>query len=205
MTDGSFCATISPVAIDAIFLDLDGVAADFVGGFLRLAGLDRVHVFANWAPGASCMFDALGIPEATGWSMVGMGGTAFWAELDAMPEGLRLWEELRMIAPTTWLTAPPRSMPAAGFAAAGKVQWLKRQFGPAFNRYLLGPDKRACAWRTSVLIDDNDRNVEAFKAAGGNAILWPQHWNRHHAVTDCNRKLDLVMVELERVQKARRY
>jgi 5'(3')-deoxyribonucleotidase len=31
----------------------------------------------------------------------------------------------------------------------------------------------------SCLIDDDEKNIKAFREAGGNALLFPQPWNGH--------------------------
>lgn len=47
-----------------------------------------------------------------------------------------------------------------------------------------------------ILIDDRDKNVDHFIAAGGNAILFPQVWNSNHAVQD---RMKFVADELGRL------
>ena len=49
-----------------------------------------------------------------------------------------------------------------------------------FRRYALTPQKHLLAGPNRILIDDNDRNIEAFRAAGGIGILFPQPWNANH-------------------------
>jgi hypothetical protein len=51
---------------------------------------------------------------------------------------------------------------------------------PKFRNYVMGPAKHLCANSKHVLIDDYDRNINNFKAAGGHTILFPQFWNVAH-------------------------
>lgn len=64
---------------------------------------------------------------------------------------------------------------------AGKAEWI-RDFCPKFlhRQFLIGPSKTFCAHPDSLLIDDADKNVAAFREAGGQALLVPRPWNEAH-------------------------
>ena len=64
---------------------------------------------------------------------------------------------------------------------AGKADWIKR-FAPKWmhRNFLIGPPKHLCAQPGAVLIDDADKNVDAFNAHGGKGILLPRPWNSLH-------------------------
>lgn len=61
---------------------------------------------------------------------------------------------------------------------AGKLDWIHR-FTPRWlhRQFLVGPKKQFCAHPEALLIDDADKNVDAFRAWGGQAILVPRPWN----------------------------
>lgn len=66
---------------------------------------------------------------------------------------------------------------------AGKLEWIHRHFPPWMHRqYLMGPQKHLLARPDALLIDDSDKNVVAFRGAGGQAILMPRPWNSLHNV-----------------------
>ncbi len=66
---------------------------------------------------------------------------------------------------------------------AGKLEWIHYHFPKWMHRqYLMGPQKYLLAGPDALLIDDSDRNVDAFRAAGGQAILVPRPWNILHGV-----------------------
>jgi len=165
------------VPIDRIFLDLDGVLADWIGGVCRLYGIDR-SLAENTTGPYQDISDVLGVSTNALWRAVDEAGSRFWAELDRYPWARPLFEYCEAIAPTTILTSPswhPTSL-------SGKLEWLNRHLRwrgeKAFRQYLIGPDKVACARPGALLIDDRDSQCEAFRAAGGSAILFPQPWNK---------------------------
>jgi hypothetical protein len=64
---------------------------------------------------------------------------------------------------------------------AGKADWIQGNM-PSFlwRQFLIGPRKYFCAREDSLLVDDSDEQVNAFRAHGGNAILVPRPWNSLH-------------------------
>ncbi len=59
----------------------------------------------------------------------------------------------------------------------GKINWIKREIPDYRKQFLIGSNKSVCASSDCVLIDDRDRNVDAFIDVGGQAILVPRLWN----------------------------
>jgi hypothetical protein len=165
--------------ITRIFLDLDGVLADWATAAIRLHDRDPETVLGAWPPGVYELATVLGISGNALWRPIDAAGAAFWAELEPLPWMLELFEACQRLAPTTILTAPSKHPSTPG----GKTAWLQRHFGSSFRGYLIGPDKAACARRGAVLIDDRDEGCKAFEAAGGHAVVFPQPWNSGHAVT----------------------
>ena len=64
---------------------------------------------------------------------------------------------------------------------AGKLGWIQR-FAPSWmqRQFLIGPSKHLCANPETLLIDDSDKNVDAFRKYGGRAVLMPRPWNSLH-------------------------
>jgi FMN phosphatase YigB (HAD superfamily) len=162
--------------VNRIFLDLDGVLADWASAAIRAHGHDPVAIYAGWQPGTYDLADVLGISGNAMWGPVNDAGADFWANLQPYPWCRPLMDLCTSLAPTTILTSPSKD-PAA---ASGKTRWLQAQFGSDFRSYLIGPDKVSCARRGAVLIDDADKNCDGFRAAGGSAIVFPQKWNIGH-------------------------
>jgi 5'(3')-deoxyribonucleotidase len=63
------------------------------------------------------------------------------------------------------------------YCAAGKTMWVQKHFPNYSRRLLIGSCKEMCASIDSVLVDDDDKNIEAFEKYGGHGILFPQPWN----------------------------
>ena len=150
-----------------IFLDVDGVLADFSGAAINLLDLDITN------------------DDITHWNSIleyaGMSVTQFWSHFDdnfwanlvkktpECDEIVKLLEEYRPCL----LTAPPF------IGAGGKQEWIRKNLPDFFydGRYLIGPAKEYVAHKNAILIDDSDANIEEWKEQGGTGILVPRPWN----------------------------
>lgn len=186
-----------PIVNDAaphIFLDMDGVIADFVSATLALHG--RAEALENWPAGERDIPAVLGMSRSEFWRVIDEQGADFWAGLAPFPWFEELVALVREFGPMSILTAPS----LAPACLDGKVQWLYDHFpkvrGKRFTDFIIGPQKNLLAQRGRVLIDDAQSNVDAFRAAGGGAILFPQPWNANHAIGD---RLAYVRDELTRL------
>lgn len=155
---------------EAVWLDMDGVLADFLAGALRHTG--RTHLkheeFSDYD-----IFPKLGTTCDEFFRSV---GEDFWAELPPCPE----FEKVTGFAFASGRRVGIASMPPphrAAEAVAGKTRWLKKYLpGVAEIRFI--HDKHVLAGPRTLLIDDLPRNVEKFRAAGGDAHLLPRPWNQ---------------------------
>jgi len=190
------------MAIDAIYLDVDGLAADWLAGLCRLMKLDHAEVLEQWPRGTYDAFEVLKLNERAVWAKIKAIGPAWWEELPLLEGALQLWGACSRLAPTFWLTAPPPKT-GAGESAHGKTNFLMRHFGP--GTFLIGHSKIAVARPGIVLIDDHDKNVDAFTAREGHAVTWPNPWNRRHAITSTHAKLTAITCELDQIAKRPRW
>jgi hypothetical protein len=62
---------------------------------------------------------------------------------------------------------------------------------------MLGPNKTLLANPRVLLIDDADSNYTKFRAAGGEAVLFPQLWNANAGHTES--KLTYLRQELDQL------
>jgi 5'(3')-deoxyribonucleotidase len=173
--------------ITSIYLDLDGVCADFHGGASRLAGVPSIttpaHRLAADMQTTYQMEDALGKDI---WVRIRDVGAPFWEQLDPTPW---LNDMMRLFTPgiSIYVCSSPGGSIASG-SVPGKIAWCKRYLPSIPQRNLIFTGhKHLLAQPDRLLIDDSDEMVDAWRAAGGNAFQVPHPWNRrwhetHHDV-----------------------
>lgn len=160
-----------------IYLDVDGVCADFITPGLRAIGQNPELILEQWQDKYAGEFypEALiGMPPKQLFYELDKLGAAFWAELSPFPWFPDLYYELSSYGHVVFLTAP------TGFpdCLAGKYQWLCNFFGEGFTDCVFTEHKERLAHPNAILIDDSDRNIERFGERGGNGIIFPCFWNK---------------------------
>lgn len=147
-----------------VFLDCDGVLADFERGFLDLTGHQ-----------ARAFEDAHG--EAEFWRVIREHGR-FFASLPLMADAMELYEGVKHLQPTI-LTGCPAAEP---WVRPQKAAWTVQHFPRCPVVMCRSAEKAMFAKPGDVLIDDWDRYRDKWRAAGGIFI--------HHA--DASSSLDLL-------------
>jgi hypothetical protein len=156
---------------------MDGVLVDFVAGMVKAHGLAaNPYDDPQWA-GEYSLVKSMGIKNLSAlWKPA---GHAFWAALAPTAECGAIIETVERffgVENICLLSSPSMSFGSA----SGKVAWIKNNLPNYQRRFLIGPPKQFCAHADAVLIDDADSNVDAFREAGGYAVLYPQPWNSRH-------------------------
>lgn len=177
--------------IKHVFWDLDGVFVDFVGGVCQLLGRCPKTTVRNWPAGEYQLENALNVSTDAITNAIGRGGLDWWAHLDPheWQPGLRILM-LEVMGNHSILTAP-------AFSAVewqGKKLWAERYL-PELGLHMTS-QKQLLANPGTLLIDDNGANVAAFRAAGGQAILFPQPWNENHHIAAQALRVDYLRQEL---------
>lgn len=130
---------------------------------------------------------------------------AVWAELPKSPQFdcLIKWAENFVGRENVCILTTPTKCPDS---LAGKLEWIHKYLPDWLHRqYLMGPRKNFCARQDTLLIDDSDHQVDAFRAAGGHAILIPRPWNSNaHLNTDWHLADRFRHYEAKRSRIARR-
>lgn len=162
--------------IDTVFLDVDGVLADFDGGVSKWYGVPQPPR-ETWGYNYQ---EEFGMSGSQFWA----GLTEdFWAGLEKLPwaDDLVGWLENRFPGKVVFLTSPPLNG-----GASGKQEWLRENYPRIFGdkRYLIGPGKSHVARAKALLIDDHDENTAKFRQADGKVVTFPQRWNRNAWVLD---------------------
>ena len=167
-----------------IYLDMDGVLADFVGGSLKIHGKELPPKEVRWNFMDQVGFNGGG--DMRFWEP--LSNPDFWANLDVLPDGQRLYE---MLARN--MGAENIGILSSGLCPGscdGKRAWLKKHFPQLEKTALFGTVKHMAAAPCKILVDDHDPNVEGFRAARGHAILTPRPWNMLAEHTDANGHFD---------------
>jgi len=155
-----------------VFLDLDGVCCDFAGGVAK--HLNK-KLPTEWPLGKH-LADVLGITHDEIWDVLDEAGEEFWVSLKPYPWFKTLYAALKKEADELFfLTSPSRHISSL----SGKQRWLNEHVGRSFDKVIFTNHKELLADPDSCLIDDQERNITAFIAAGGKGLLFPQPWNGH--------------------------
>ena len=179
-----------------VYLDCDGVFADFVTGIL--AKLNYPYAGINkWSWGR--VFDIFPL-IGTNWTEASKHcDAAFWANLPWMEDGkdilAEVWKRFRP-AETMLLTKPMDN----DESYTGKAQWVTKHM-PELRRRVVPTHiaKSEFAYDFNcLLIDDSQENVETFINAGGAAILVPRPWNQNDDLFFAGKAVSYVAERLDK-------
>ena len=167
-----------------IFCDMDGVLCDFDLGYKDLTGKSTD--------------EANNIGKSYFWKLfresVGENEKEFWANLNWQPGGEKLWETISPYNPNI-LSSPaidfslPQDQqlnPDFNQAIQGKKVWIAKNLSNV-GREIFVPaiQKSAFAKPNRILIDDMEKNINAWEANGGIGIL-------HKNLSDTLEKLETL-------------
>lgn len=172
-----------------VYLDIDGVLADWTGGVHRALGVP--YDYHQWpyatGPGGWHWHDKIGCSFTRVSNLCNM---SFWEKLQWTGDGPDILHTvLEYVTPANiiLLTTPMPNI----MSASGKVAWVRKNL-PIYERQLIiytggatiggvsSLGKELFATPDSVLVDDCQTNVDRWRAAGGKAVLVPRWWNELH-------------------------
>lgn len=166
-----------------IYLDMDGVMTDFVGRVLDTwprsipePGPYTGRSMTETDIDAWAIEDRIGVSREVFWASIDT--PLWWRTLADYPWSTALFEMLSFYGNVTYLTSPSRSPGAA----SGKLSWIQYRHGREFSNWIFTNHKEHVAGPGKILLDDSEKNCEAWRQAGGKAILFPQYWNEKRAV-----------------------
>jgi len=169
-------ARLLKAPIDIIYLDIDGVLADFIGGVMK--AFDLEYDYNKWpgalGPDGWNWFESFGLT----FDQVDAECTAkFWAGMEWMHDGCDMFNLVNGGPVGAHLLTTPMKNPES---TTGKLTWIEKYLNNKWrkNAIVTGAPKKLFARPGALLIDDRDKNVEEFRAAGGEAILVPRPWNK---------------------------
>lgn len=166
--------------IETVYLDMDGVLADFHKGvhnvFDRLYNYLSAYRYDFWEDWE----EPISRNEVNS-----ICNKDFWKNLEWMHDGHDILREVTKyfkIKQIYLLTAPMPNVESA----TGKWMWVQNHLFEYYKQTIITQaPKYLFAKPGTLLIDDKDSNVEEFVAAGGDAILVPRPWNKLHRDKDC--------------------
>ena len=135
-----------------LFLDADGVLADFDAGATRLLGMSPRAFEAKHGRG-------------TFWKRLASAEN-FYGTLREMPDARLLFDAVKHLKPTI-LTG----LPLGSWAAPQKVEWAAEHFPGVPIITCMARDKHRHMAGADVLVDDSERHMAAWEEAGGIYIL----------------------------------
>lgn len=163
-----------------VYLDMDGVICDFVGSTCKAHGLDSPYGNPNHL-GIFEMENCWRMTEEKFWEP--LATYEFWATLPKTPEADEIVDFL--VKKFTWGQICILTNPSAydGCISAKKA-WVKKNYPKLGGQMLFGSAKKFLAGPDRYLVDDRDKNIQAFNEAGGVGITVPRAWNSRHLHKD---------------------
>lgn len=131
-----------------LYLDCDGVLADFDRGATDLLGMGPREFERRKGIGAF-------------WAALARHGD-FYASLPLMPDARRLFDAVRHLDPII-LTGLPRG----NWAASQKVRWAAEHFPGTPILTVMAVDKRNHCQTGDILVDDQLKHAHLWEGAGG--------------------------------------
>lgn len=155
---------------ETVFLDMDGVLANFIEAAHEVHG--RKYVHEEYPRGCWEIADHWGISVDDFWAGIDRKFD-FWEELKPYPWCQELIKLARSAGKQVKLLTSPSKSPLCYY---GKRAWCSVNV-PHDIELIICKSKSLLASPTRLLIDDGDHNVMPWVNAGGRAVLFPQPWN----------------------------
>jgi 5'(3')-deoxyribonucleotidase len=138
-----------------LFLDADGVLADFDEGARRLLGMRPKEYIRTHGRGAF-------------WKRLARA-ESFYGTLTEMPDARVLFDAVKHLKPTI-LTG----LPMGNWAAGQKLEWAAEHFPRVPIITCIARDKHKHMQSGDVLVDDREKHRAAYEAAG---VVFVHHKN----------------------------
>lgn len=162
--------------INRVYLDIDGILADFVQG---VADLLEQDVPSPWPAGE------YNIEQVFQHKVWGILTEEFWANLpltDEAQDVLGLVNRIDGVHMNLCTSPPPRGAEAF---IRGRASWIVDKFGQdSLASTIMVGDKSLLAKPNALLIDDSSSQISAFARAGGQVATFPQPWNLYGEIAD---------------------
>lgn len=173
--------------IKTIYLDLDGVLVNFLGGLHKALNVPYNYENYPYEKGKWDMLTDIGgfdVIPATFKECNDCCTTNFWDNLEWMHDG----RDILIVIMNTlglekvyFLTTPMPNLESA----SGKMMWVNDNLPIYLKRTIITQVPKSLLAKPDILlIDDKDENVEEFIKAGGYGILVNRPWNKGYERAD---------------------
>jgi 5'(3')-deoxyribonucleotidase len=156
-----------------LFLDCDGVLADFDAGAKQILGMT-----------SAAFEERHGKSEF--WKRLARARN-FYGDLPQMPDAQRLFQAVKHLKPTI-LTG----LPLGKWAAPQKVEWAAEHFPGVPIITCMAADKHLHMHPGDVLVDDREKHRAAYEAAG---VVFVHHRNAEDSLRQLAKLFPSVRVE----------
>jgi len=136
-----------------IYCDLDGVLSNFDSRFQQYGNMSPAKYEEKFG-------------KEKFWKVVDDQGEQFWSQMNWMKDGKELWSYIKKYKPTL-LSAPSR----ANSSRVGKHKWVKQHLPNTKLILVDAANKQNYSSFHKLLIDDNSKNIDQWRAKGGTGIL----------------------------------
>ena len=131
-----------------IYCDMDGVLSDFEPYYIKTFGSKPVF------EGDKTFKEIRKVPH-------------WWKNMTMTKDGKQLWNHLKGLRlPLSILTS---NAPVKGYKE-DKLAWVSKNLGSGAKMIISTKKEKYVEGKNTILIDDLDRNIDAWKEAGGTAI-----------------------------------
>jgi len=161
------------IKIKTVFLDMDGVIADFHQGVYNI--FDEPYNYEK-LPRAYDFWTTWNKPIIRNEVNIKCNDN-FWANLPWTHDGHQILDAILKIFSINQIYLLTVPMPNVE-SATGKMRWVAKNIPELYSHTLVGAvPKELLAKSDTLLIDDHDKYVDAFREAGGEAIRVNRPWN----------------------------
>lgn len=163
-----------------VLFDADNVLADFRPAFLNKMGISETAAKTGWRDAyepSDALLQQAARPVAN-WNeamdVLRRDSVPFYSDMPATPWAKDLWQGAQqMDASVGILTARTTVDPSR----EGTRNWVSKNISPLPEAVIVDHQKQRYANSQTILVDDSEKNVNAFLAAGGRAVLVPDPAN----------------------------
>lgn len=157
-----------------IYLDIDGVVADFDQAVCRWFGRPVLQHYEDgrhlWRHIGLHSDDDI---QQTIWDMP----AGFWSSIPLLPWARQLVAVCEDVVGKDSVYFATAAI-GSNDCASGKMLWIAQHFPEMARRTILIRDKWMLTGPDRILIDDLENQCDKFVEHGGSSILFPQLWNR---------------------------